>query len=56
MKKSVLRIFIEKNIRQKYQKRLKYENKFLENKERLMIITKVDTQDIKTDLVNKCQN
>ncbi|RNA14887.1 poly(A)-specific ribonuclease PARN isoform X1 [Brachionus plicatilis] len=46
----VVRIFIEKNIRQKYQKRLKYENKFLENKERLMTITKVDSLDIKSDL------
>lgn len=47
-----MRVFIEKNIRLKYQKRIKYENKFLENKERLMIITKVDLQDIKSDLVN----
>ncbi|CAF0779381.1 unnamed protein product [Brachionus calyciflorus] len=46
----LLRLFIEKNIRQKYSKQLKYESKFLENKERLMIITKVDPKDITNEI------
>lgn len=46
----LLRIFIEKNLKQKYFQRLRYENKFLENKERLMTIIKMEDKDENSDL------
>jgi len=46
----LLRVFIEKNLRQKYLQRLKYEYKFLENKERLMTLTKIDDKDQNSEL------
>jgi poly(A)-specific ribonuclease len=47
----LLRVFIEKNIKQKYMNKLKYEYKFLENKERLMYLKRVDaSQEQKSEL------
>lgn len=46
----LLRIYIEKNLKAKYYQRLRYENKFLENKERLMTIYKMDSKDENSDL------
>lgn len=46
----ILRIYIEKNIKLKYYQVLKYEYKFLENKERLMTLSKVESKDQKSDL------
>lgn len=46
----LLRIFVEKNLKQKYFQRLRYENKFLENKERLMTIIKLEDKDENSDL------
>lgn len=47
----LLRVFIEKNIKQKYMNKLKYEYKFLENKERLMFLKRVDSnQEQKNEL------
>jgi len=46
----LLRIYVEKNLKQKYYQRLRYENKFLENKERLMTIYKIEAKDANSDL------
>lgn len=46
----LLRIYIEKNLKAKYYQKLRYENKFLENKERLMTIYKMEENDQNSDL------
>lgn len=46
----LLRIYIEKNLKNKYYQRLRYENKFLENKERLMTIYKMEDNDKNSDV------
>lgn len=45
-------MYTEKNIKQKYFNRLRYENKPLENKERMLIITKVDPKNAINELVS----
>lgn len=45
-------MYTEKNIKQKYFNRLRYENKPLENKERMLIITKVDPKNAVNELVS----
>ena len=41
----LLRVFVEKNLKQKYTQKLKYEYKFLENKERLMTLVRIDASE-----------
>lgn len=43
---------MEKNLKAKYYQRLRYENKFLENKERLMTIYKMEDNDKNSDMVS----
>jgi len=46
----LLRVYIEKNLKAKYYQRLRYETKFLENKERMMTIFKMEDNDKNSDL------
>lgn len=46
----LLRIYVEKNLKQKYYQKMRYENKFLENKERLMTIYKMEVNDVNSDM------
>lgn len=39
---SLLRVFVEKNIKNKYAQKIRYESKILENKERILRLFKVD--------------
>jgi poly(A)-specific ribonuclease len=45
-----LRLFVEKNIRQKYNQKMKWDYTFLENKERIMNLTKIDISNQISDL------
>ena len=47
---ATLRLFVEKNLRQKYQQKLRWDYTFLENKERLMNLYKIDPKDQVSDL------
>lgn len=43
---SLLRIFIEKNLKQKYAQKLKFEYKMLENKERMMFLSRIEESEL----------